>query len=786
MFQPPTDFHAIAREASLDLLLCEAERLTVEGRGRIVSYSPKVFVPLTKLCRDVCHYCTFAQQPRTGARAYLSREEVLNIARAGVAAGCYEALFTLGDKPELRYRVAAEELATLGHATTVSYLAEMCQAVLDETGLLPHVNAGVMGLEELTKLRRVSVSHGLMLESVSDRLCEKGGVHFGSPDNRPAARLNTISAAGQLRIPTTTGILIGIGETRSERIDSLLAIKELHERYGHIQEIIVQNFRAKAYTRLAKAQEPESEDLLWTIAMARLIFGSQMSIQAPPNLSPDSFERLIAAGLNDWGGVSPITIDHVNPEAPWPSIVELEKRTRLAGRILVPRLTIYPQYALASEKWVDPSLRQHVLRHSDSDGFAREDDWFVGLKKSVPKTPARRADAVDLKAILAKASAGDELSVVEIARLFRARGGEIGAVCKAADLVRHEVVGDVVSYVVTRNINYTNVCFFKCGFCAFSKGKLSENLRGRPYDLGLDEISRRAAEAWDRGATEVCLQGGIHPDYTGQRYLDVCRAVRQGAPGIHIHAFSPLEVSHGARTLGISVHKFLERLKVAGLGTLPGTAAEVLDDRVRALLCPDKIKTAEWLSVIETAHQIGLRTTSTIMFGHLDLPEDWARHLLHLRTLQARTGGFTEFVPLPFVHMESPLFLKGRARRGPTFREAVLMHSIARLALHPLIRNIQTSWVKMGLDGAKIALTSGANDLGGTLMNESISRAAGTEHGQEMTPSAMEAIARELDRTPRQRTTLYEPASNERREASFTAMPLTQIVETPASKYAHA
>ena len=786
MFQPPTDIHAIAREASLDWLLREAERLTVEGHGRIVSYSPKVFIPLTKLCRDVCHYCTFAQRPRNGARAYLTRDEVLSIARAGAEAGCREALFTLGDKPELRYRVAADELAALGHPTTVSYLAEMCQAVLEETGLLPHVNAGVMRPEDVAMLRRVSISHGLMLESVSERLCEKGGVHHGSPDKHPEARLATIAAAGELKVPFTTGILIGIGETHLERIASLLALRDLHQTYGHIQEIIVQNFRAKADTRRATATEPDAEDLLWTVAMARLIFGPRMNIQAPPNLSPRDYPRLIAAGLNDWGGISPVTVDHVNPEAPWPSIAELATRTRSSARALVPRLAIYPEYALVPERWVDPALRPQLLRHADSEGFAREDAWAVGLKTPAPPLIAGRSADSGIESILKRAMTGDDLSVGQIARLFRARGGEVAVVREAADLVRCETSGDVVSYVVTRNINYTNVCYFKCGFCAFSKGKLSENLRGRPYDLGLDEISRRAAEAWDRGATEVCLQGGIHPDYTGQRYLDVCRAVRDGAPGIHIHAFSPLEVSQGAQTLGISVGAFLERLKDVGLGTLPGTAAEVLDDGVRARLCPDKLKTAEWLSVIETAHRVGLRTTSTIMFGHLDAPEDWARHLLHLRDLQARTGGFTEFVPLPFVHMEAPLYLKGKARKGPTFREAVLMHSVARLALHPLIRHIQTSWVKMGTDGARAALASGADDLGGTLMNESISRAAGTQHGQELSPAAMEAIIRDLGRIPLQRTTLYEAANEERRKAAFRALPLAAIVETPAGKYAHA
>jgi len=781
----PAELHTIAHEAPLDWLLAEAERLTLEGHGRVVSYSRKVFIPLTKLCRDVCHYCTFAERPRKGRRAFLTRDEVLAIARAGAAAGCHEALFTLGDKPELRYRAAADELAALGHPTTLSYLAEMCRAVLDETGLLPHVNPGVMTADDIAMLRGVSVSQGIMLESGAVRLCEPGGVHHGSPDKQPAVRLATIRAAGELAVPFTSGILIGIGETRAERVDALLALRDLHERHGHLQEIIVQNFRAKPDTRRADAPEPDLDDLLWTIAIARLAFGPAMNLQAPPNLSPAAYPRLIAAGLNDWGGVSPVTIDHVNPEAPWPELAALERRTRDHGRILVPRLAIYPDYTRDLGRWVDPALHTRVLRSMDSDGFAREDGWAVGLTVPVPALATGAADP-KIEPIVAKATRGDDLSVDEIARLFRARGGEVAAVCAAADALRRDTVGDVVRYVVTRNINYTNVCYFKCRFCAFSKGKLSENLRGRPYDLALEEIGRRTAEAWERGATEVCLQGGIHPDYTGQRYLDICRAVRDAAPGIHIHAFSALEISQGAATLGISVAQFLERLQAAGLGTLPGTAAEVLDDGVRARLCPDKLKTAEWLAVIETAHRLGLRSTSTIMFGHLDAPDDWARHLLHLRALQARTGGITEFVPLPFVHMEAPVYLKGAARQGPTFREAVLMHAVARLALHPLIPHVQTSWVKMGVDGAKIALRSGADDLGGTLMNESISRAAGTEHGQELPPARMEAIVRALGRTPLQRTTTYQPADAARRRASFDAAPLSPTVETPAAKYAHA
>jgi FO synthase len=767
----------IAEDAPIEWLLKEASRQTVQAHGKIVTYSRKVFIPLTKLCRDVCHYCTFTEQPRAGKRAYLTRDEVLAIARSGAKAGCHEALFTLGDKPELRYRAAIEELAALGHSTTLSYVAEMCRAVLEETGLLPHVNAGVMSREDIEKLRTVSISQGLMLESISQHLCEPGGVHYGSPDKQPEARLATIRAAGEARVPFTSGILIGIGESRQERIASLLALRDLHSHYGHLQEIIIQNFRAKPRTKRANAPEPDSLEMLWTIAMARLILGPEMNIQAPPNLMPDEYGRFVEAGINDWGGVSPVTVDHVNPEAAWPEITQLERTTGRNGRVLVPRLTAYPGYLGKNiDRWIDRALHKFVHRQADSEGYAREDTWSVGTKLRVPSiTRTARAPSVDR--IIANAVRGDELSVPEISTLFRARGDEVGAICHAANKLRGDTVGETVTYVVTRNINYTNVCYFKCRFCAFSKGKMSENLRGRPYNLSFEEISRHASEAWERGATEVCLQGGIHPEYTGEHYLNVCRAVRDGASKIHIHAFSALEISQGAATLGISPTLFLEKLKAAGLGTLPGTAAEILVDDVRARLCPDKLKTDEWLSVIEAAHRLGIRTTATVMFGHIESVEDWAQHLLRIRKLQCSTGGFTEFVPLPFVHMEAPIYLKGYARKGPTFREAILMHAVSRLALNPLIRNIQTSWVKMGLDGAKAALQSGANDLGGTLMNESISRAAGTEHGQELSPSEMEKLICDIERWPKQRTTIYGLVDDERRAASFSARPLLPAIE---------
>ncbi len=758
-----------------------AASLRDAGHGPVVSYSRKVFIPLTKLCRDVCHYCTFAERPHSSRSPYLSPDDVLAIARAGAAAGCHEALFTLGDKPELRYSAAQDQLKQLGHTSTVSYLAAMCGLVLRETGLLPHANPGVLSADDLARLRKVTISQGLMLESASERLCQRGGVHYGSPDKQPSARLETIRLAGEASIPFTTGILIGIGETRAERIDALLEIRALHELYGHVQEIIVQNFRAKPDTRLAAADEPTLDDLLWTIAVARLAFGPTMNIQAPPNLSPDTYGRLIEAGLNDWGGVSPVTPDHVNPEAPWPAVSELARVTASAGKQLVARLAAYPSYCNDPDRWFDSEVAPHVVRSIDAAGFARTDGWSPGLRHAVPREPRYgvRLHAGDFTRLIAKVRDGTELNEDQIVRLFAARGDEFHELCTAADELRRQMCGDTITYVVNRNINYTNICGFKCRFCAFSKGKKHEHLRGEPYDLAMDEIVRRSREAWDRGATEVCLQGGIHPDYTGQTYLDICRAIKDGVPGIHIHAFSPLEVWQGAATLGVSVVTFLERLARAGLGTLPGTAAEILDNEVRREICPDKLTTAQWLEVIGAAHELGLQTTSTIMFGHVEQPISWARHLLAIRRQQAKTGGFTEFVPLPFVHMEAPMFRHGRTRRGPTFREAVLMHAVARLALHPLMTNIQVSWVKLGPDGAKACLAAGANDLGGTLMNESISRAAGTEHGQELPPADMERLIQEIARVPLQRDTLYRPAAAERRITAHGAAPLVPTTQTP-------
>ena len=755
----------------------EARALRRLGHGDVISFSPKVFIPLTRLCRDACGYCTFAKSPRAVGKAYMSRNEVLQVARDGAIAGCSEALFTLGDHPERRYRAADAALAALGYDCTSDYLSEMAGLVQKETGLLPHINAGIMSRDEIAMLRCVSASQGIMLESTSERLMQKGGAHFGCVTKTPAVRIEMIAEAGRLAVPFTTGILIGIGETRVERIDALLTIKNLHAAHGHIQEVIVQNFLAKPDTAMRGGAEPDFDDLLWTVAAARLILGPAMHIQAPPNLSFERFPELLAAGLDDWGGVSPVTPDFVNPEAPWPDFERLQRATERAGCKLVARLPIYPEFVSDPKHWLDPAVQPLVLRASDSDGWARFDGWSPGIS-DIPMTsfPAviNRKEG-DITPIIARARRGDRLDTSAVERLFKARGGEFGEVIAAADELRQEMSGSVVRYVVNRNINYTNICEFKCSFCAFSKGKTSDALRGRPYNISLEEVSRRAAEAWERGATEVCMQGGIHPSYDGNTYLSLLGAAKERTPSMHVHAFSPLEVTHGAESLGFPVDRFLGMLRDAGLGSLPGTAAEILDDGVRAVLCPDKLNTQQWLDVIEAAHDVGLPTTATIMFGHMDSPIHWARHLLAIRDLQARSGGFTEFVPLPFVHMEAPAYFKGFARKGPTSRETILMHAVSRLVLHPLITNIQTSWVKLGDAGVRACLAAGVNDLGGTLMNESISRAAGTEHGQEMPPEDMNRVIASAGRIPEQRTTLYRPVPMERINRSYGATSLAPL-----------
>ncbi|MCB2050676.1 MAG: 5-amino-6-(D-ribitylamino)uracil--L-tyrosine 4-hydroxyphenyl transferase CofH [Novosphingobium sp.] len=752
-------------------LVAEANALRVAGHGETITYSRKVFVPLTKLCRDTCRYCTFAQSPREGQRAYLTVDEAVAIAAAGRDAGCREALLTLGDQPELRWQQARDELDAMGFATTLEYLGHVAAEIRQQTGLLPHLNPGLMSDADFAALRPVSPSMGIMLEGIAPRLAERGGPHFGCPDKEPARRLETIAAAGRARVPFTSGLLIGIGESRAERVEALLELRALNREYDHLQEIIIQPFRAKADTKMADAAEPDDDELLWTLAVTRILFGADANIQSPPNLAPAMLEAMVEAGINDLGGISPVTLDHVNPEAPWPEITSLARRLAETGRTLAERLTIYPAYARRAGDWVDPKLAGAVLAAIDGQGRPREDDWLTGQSTHIPAWAEKRtpllAASDPVQSAIRRAETGEELREAEIASLFAARGDDFHAVCAAADRMRAELVGDDVTYVITRNINYTNLCTHGCGFCAFSKGRVSEETREAPYNLSAEVVRSRVAEAWARGGTEVCMQGGIHPSYTGETYLGIVAAAKAAAPDIHVHAFSPLEITSGARSLGASVEDYLRELKAAGLASLPGTAAEVLDDEVRAVICADKLTTDEWLDVVRTAHRVGIPTTSTIMFGHVDRYDHWARHLLRLRALQCETGGLTEFVPLPFVASEAPIYRKGRARRGPTFRESVLMHAVARLSFGALLPNIQTSWVKMGLAGGQYCLGAGANDFGGTLMNESITRSAGASHGQEMTVETFERAIVEIGRTPRQRTTLYGSVDHLRREGQL-------------------
>lgn len=749
-----------SRQNLLDLpipeLLNQAAQVRDTTFGSRLTYSPKVFIPLTMLCRDRCGYCTFAQPPARLSSPFLSLDEVLAIAARGADAGCHEALFTLGERPELRYPAAADWLKERGYESTVDYLCAAAATVREETGLLPHANAGALFPDELAKLRATCPSQGMMLETLNpDLRC-----HAGSPDKTPARRLATLHEAGKLAIPFTTGILVGIGESRQDRLEALEAIAHAHRLYGHVQEAIVQNFLPKAGTAMHGSPACPHEDYLDAIALARLVLPSDIHIQAPPNLTED-FGRLIDAGIDDWGGVSPVTADHVNPERPWPDLELLRKVTEAAGRTLAPRMTIYPEFASDPEKWLVPEVRFSVLDNSDAEHLARENDrgWYSGAPKPPPDllSPALAAPPRGpIAEVLEGVRAGREVGEAEIIALFSARGPEVLAVAEAADELRREIVGDEVTWVFNRNINYTNVCTFKCRFCGFSKGPLSLNLRGDPYLLTLDDIAERVAEAASLGATEICLQGGIHPDFDGDYYIDVARAVSDAAPDIHIHGFTALEVTEGAKRLGEPLADYLGRLMDAGLRSLPGTAAEILDDDIRSVICPDKIDTEEWLEAHRIAHSVGLRSNITIMFGSVEQPLHWARHLLRTRELQKETGGFTEFVPLPFVHMASPIYIRKQSRRGPTFREALLMHSVARIVYRELVPNIQASWVKLGMSGAAQALQAGVNDLGGTLINENISRAAGAEHGQSASYEDFLAITETLGRPLRQRTTLYQ------------------------------
>ncbi|XRQ05682.1 bifunctional FO biosynthesis protein CofGH [Actinomadura welshii] len=800
-----------ARGAQLDDLLAYAARtrdagLEAAGRPGVITYSRKVFIPLTRLCRDRCGYCTFATVPHKLDAPYLSPDEVLDIARRGAEMGCKEALFTLGDRPEDRWKQAREWLDAHGYDDTLSYVRAMAVRVLEETGLLPHLNPGVLTWRDFQRLKPVAPSMGMMLETTATRLfSERGGPHFGSPDKDPAVRLRVLEDAGRVNVPFTTGILIGIGETVEERADAIFEIRRTMREYGAIQEVIVQNFRAKPDTKMRDAPDAELDELAATIAVTRLVLGPKARVQAPPNLVGDQFALMLRAGIDDWGGVSPLTPDHVNPERPWPQIDELDEKTAESGFDLRERLTIYPEYVRRGEPWLDPRLNAHVAALADpATGLAREDAVLEGRPWQEPdggfeasgrtdlhteidttgRTGDRRADFdevygdwdalrermsapqrfdSDVKSALARAERDPAgLSDDEALALLHAEGPELDALAGLADGLRRDTVGDDVTYVVTRNINFTNVCYTGCRFCAFAQRRTDADA----YTLSLRQVGDRVDEAWAAGATEVCMQGGIHPDMPGTAYFDLAREVKNRAPDIHLHSYSPMEVVNGASRADMSIREWLQGAKEAGVDSLPGTAAEILDDDVRWVLTKGKLPTDQWVEVVTTAHEIGLPTTSTMMYGHVDTPAHWVAHIKLLRSIQERTGGFSEFVLLPFVHHNSPIYLAGLARPGPTVRENVAVHALARILLHGAIPNIQTSWVKLGDELCTRVLQGGVNDLGGTLMEETISRMAGSENGSFKPISELEEIASRAGRPARQRTTLYGEVPRERLEAS--------------------
>lgn len=800
-----------ARGPQLDDLLAYAARtrdagLAAAGRPGIITYSRKVFIPLTRLCRDRCGYCTFATVPHKLDAPYLSPDEVLEIARQGAAMGCKEALFTLGDRPEDRWKQAREWLDAHGYDDTLSYVRAMAIRVLEETGLLPHLNPGVLTWRDFQRLKPVAPSMGMMLETTATRLfSERGGPHFGSPDKDPAVRLRVLEDAGRTNVPFTTGILIGIGETVEERADAIFAIRRTMREYGAVQEVIVQNFRAKPDTKMRDTPDAELEELAATIAVTRIVLGPKARVQAPPNLVADQYALMLRAGIDDWGGVSPLTPDHVNPERPWPQIDELAARTAESGFELRERLTIYPEYVKRGEPWLDPRLLGHVSALADpATGLAREDAVVEGRPWQEPdggfeasgrtdlhteidttgRTSDRRDDFdevygdwdalkermaaperfdADVKAALAAAERDPAgLTDDEALALLHADGPELDALAKLADDLRRDAVGDDVTYVVTRNINFTNVCYTGCRFCAFAQRRTDADA----YTLSLRQVGDRVDEAWEAGATEICMQGGIHPDLPGTAYFDLAREVKRRAPGIHLHSYSPMEVVNGASRTDLSIREWLEAAKEAGVDSLPGTAAEILDDDVRWVLTKGKLPTDQWVEVVTTAHEIGIPTTSTMMYGHVDTPAHWVAHLRLLRSIQERTGGFSEFVLLPFVHHNSPIYLAGLARPGPTVRENVAVHALARILLHGAVSNIQTSWVKLGDELCTRVLKGGVNDLGGTLMEETISRMAGSENGSFKPISELEEIAARAGRPARQRTTLYGEVPAERLEAA--------------------
>lgn len=769
-----------ARGDDLDALLDAAGRvrdagLAARGRAGVVTYSRKVFVPVTHLCRDRCHYCVFVDTPgglaRRGIAPYMEADEVVALAAQGAALGCREALFTLGDRPEDRWPAAREWLDARGYASTVEYLHHLGTRVLAETGLLPHMNPGVMTWGELQRLRPVSPSMGMMLETTSrDLWAVRGNVHYGSPDKDPAVRLRVLADAGRSRVPFSTGLLLGIGETYADRVQTVLAIRDVHARFGHVQETIVQNFRAKPRTAMQGAPDLGTQEYVAAVAVTRLLLGPDAVVQAPPNLTDaGELALLLRAGVDDWGGVSPLTPDHVNPERPWPHLDDLARLTAASGFTLRQRLTVHAPYVHDRERWLDPALHAHVAAHADPAGLADEQAPVRGLPWRPVVLAGTAADGTgtggpavlvdDVRRALARAEddpAG--LTDAQYATLLGADGADLEALTVLADAVRADVVGAELTYVVNRNLDAT-----------LWRGDGDE----RPDALGPAEVAALVDEAWSLGATEICAQGAVPASAGPEGYLDLARAVKAARPGVHLHAFRPAEVDDGARRTGTTRAAYAAALRDAGVDTVPGTGARILDDTLRAVLSDgQEVSVADWLDLVAAAHRAGLRSTSTLVYGHLEGPEHVVRHLRLLAALQDATGGFTELIPMPFVPGDAPPHVARLTRGGPSPRETRAVHAVARLALHGRVDHVQAAWPKLGVDGALAVLAGGADDLGGVLLDGTLRPDAGPEQGLQLTEADVARVAATLGRRVRRRSTTYgTPTTTTAPDAARVAAP---------------
>lgn len=791
--RPDVDETDALLRAPLDSLLPVAAALRDEGlvdagRPGVVTYSRKVFVPLTTLCRDRCHYCVFVDTPGQlnllRKPAYMSPEQVLTVVRQGQALGCKEALLTLGDRPEERWPEARAWLDAHGFASTIDYVAHIARLITAETGMLVHANPGVMHPDELAALRPVSPSMGMMLETTSRRLFEEPGqVHFGSPDKDPDLRLSVIDDAGAAGIPFTTGILVGIGETVRDRAESLVAMRDRHDRHGHVQEIIVQNFRAKPRTAMQGAPDADLAEYVAAVATARLVFGPRMRIQVPPNLSdPGELGLLIAAGIDDWGGVSPLTADHVNPERPWPQIDDLAAQTAAHGYTLRERLTAHPEFVRDAARWIDPALHAPLRALADAEGLAAdvtphaslpgsahaETSGGRGTEGGLPldvassarpsssahpgSTPSAHPGShagvpggvpgSDLGVRrLAERAASDPLSLddADWVRLLRTTGAELDDLTAAADDARRYTVGEPITLVQNRNLTSTG---------------LRRTGRTAPGEFDLDDATAIAADAAALGATEICIQGALRGDEDPAGYLDLVRAVKRGAPGIHVHAYRPLDVRDLADRGGLGLAGALAALREAGVDTVPGTGVKVLSERVRALVAPGDLEIDHWVEGITAAHHAGFRSTSVLFYGHVETAEERIAHLRRLREIQTETRGFAEFVPIPLPGGDVPLV----ADRAP-IDEHRAMVAVSRLMLSGSIPHVQIPWTRVGRDTAAVLLRSGGDDLGGTLYDGRVRPDTGIEQGIELPVAAAERIARSLMRPFRLRTTDYRVAA---------------------------